>query len=214
MKLKRATLAAIIAICVLFVSKTLATFFPDAFKQLGVARITLTLSTLASLAIVYFYYLFYRDYARVDHPALRKVSLLAAIGAGAIALLYIKGFMLVFDLYVTRFLLQSHLLESIVPWLASIISLVFFIVYLNETPGLEKPRLKKAIRLAVIGSAVGIIERTIVFYNYLQVWESPYASGLPHAAQMAFIPFIIFAVGALLYFFVVFYQEQRAPIAE
>ncbi|MEJ2721094.1 MAG: hypothetical protein P8181_08110 [bacterium] len=214
MKLKRATIAAIVAICVLFLTKTLATFLPDQFKQLGTARVAVTLSTLAALVIVYFYYVFYRDYARVDQPALRKASLLAAIGAGLVAVLYIKGFLLVFDLYVTRFLLRAHLFEAMAPWLASIISLIFFIVFLNETPGLERPRLKKAIRLAVIASGVGIIERTIVLYNYLQIRESPYASGLPRAAQTAFIPFIIFAVGALVYFFVVFYQEQRAAVAE
>jgi hypothetical protein len=209
MKLKKATLIAIVAVCVLFFLKTLATVFPEFFKQLGAARVVVTLSTLASLAIVYFYYLFYRDYARVDQPTLRKASLLAAIGAGAIALLYIKGFLLVYDLYVTRFLLRIQLLEAIIPWAASIISLVFFTVFLNETRGGEKPRLKNAIRLAVVGSAVGIVERTIVLYNYLQIRESEYSNGLPHSAQAVLIPFVFFAVGAVLYFFIVFYQEQQ-----
>ncbi|UCH83167.1 MAG: hypothetical protein JSW50_11970 [Candidatus Latescibacterota bacterium] len=209
MKLKQATLAAIIALCVILLTKTLATLFPVEFGQQNVARVTITLTALAGLAVAHFYYRFYRDYTRADQRGLRRVSLLAAVAAAAMAVLYIKGFLIVYDLSVIDILERMRFLDAIVPWLATAIYLEFFIVLWGEVKNRENSRLKNAVRLALIGSVVMIAERTLMLYSYHQFSAFDRTAGLPESVYTAAIPFILFAAGSVLYFFVVFYGELR-----
>ncbi|UCG53683.1 MAG: hypothetical protein JSW58_09060 [Candidatus Latescibacterota bacterium] len=208
MRLKNATRWAILAICYLFLSKTVATFFPEPFRNLAVARVTIVLSTLASIAVVYFYSSFYQDYVRDEQTGLKNATMLAIIGTAAMALLHIKGLLLVFDAQVPRFLTKSHVFEVVVPWVSSIIGLVFFAVFCGETAGDRAAQLKKAIRFAVIGSSIGVVERTFLLYRYLQGRDTISNGGLSPTLHFISLPIIAMAVIAVLYFFVTFHRFQ------
>jgi len=209
MNLKQATLAAIIALCVILATKTLATLFPIEFGRHSVARVTITLTALAGLVVAYFYYRFYRDYAREDQRALRRVSLLAAIAAAAMAVLYIKGFLIVNELFVIGFLERMRFLDSVVPWLAWVIYMEFFIVLRGVVKRTENSRLQRAVRMALIGSVVMVAERTLMLYSHHQFSAFDRTAGLPESVYMAAIPFILFAAGSVIHFFVEFYRDQR-----
>lgn len=60
MRLKRATLLAIIGISYAFVLRTIGTFLPDIFRNLIVVQFTQIMAFLASLTIVFFFISFLR----------------------------------------------------------------------------------------------------------------------------------------------------------
>jgi hypothetical protein len=214
MRLKNATALAIAAICVLFLTKTAATLHVDLFGRLAVARVAILLTFFSSVVMVYFYYCFYRDYVRPEQTTLKSVAGLAIIGSLAVALIHLKGLLLVFDVFVTVPLFRSHMVAVVVPWLCSIIVLVFFGVFYNEVQTDKGAGLRRAILFAAIGAAIGVLERTLVMYVALKSTDVTWFSDLSTATQLAFLPVIALGVAAILYFFVVFYKEQHLVDSE
>ena len=209
MRLKNATALAIAAICYLFISKTAATFHTDLFRNLAVARVTILLATLASLSIVYFYYCLFKDYVRPEQTMLKNLSALAIVGSVATALLYVKGFLQVYDVYVFPSLLRSHVVSAVVPWASSIIGLAFLAVFYNEVRIGDAAGLRKPILFAAIGSSVGVLERTLILYVSLQSTEVVWFSDMSKSAQFGLLPVIGLGFLAVLYFFVCFYRAQH-----
>lgn len=56
-------------------------------------------------------------------------SLFAIIGSFAVVLLFLKGILIVFNLYV----FCSHVFNIVAPWISSIFLLYFFIIFYRET---------------------------------------------------------------------------------
>ncbi|MCD6102145.1 MAG: hypothetical protein J7J77_03725 [Candidatus Cloacimonetes bacterium] len=204
MNLKNATLFSIIGISYIFISRTVATFFPDIFTNLVVTRINTLLSLLASLAIVVFYIYFYKDYVSEKQIALKNASLFAIIGSIAVLLLFLKGIPVVFNLYVFR----SQVFNIIAPWIGSIFSLYFFIIFYKETIHNLQSKLKLAILLAVIGSSLSTLIRTFILFNYFYSgkfkWFWDYSIKFP----LIVIPISVFMFFTSFYFFLTFYKEQ------
>jgi hypothetical protein len=208
MRLKNATGLAIIAICYLFLSKTAATFFTDIFRHLTVAKVTILFATLSSLAIVYFYYCFLKYYVRREQTTFKNLCALAVVASVAMALLYIKGFLQIYDVYMSAFLVRSFGVEAIVTWASALIGLAFFVGFYNEVQRSGESPLKKPILFAIVGSAIGVLERTLILYVSLHSKEVMWFSDLAKSAQYVLLPVIGLGVLAILYFFVSFYRLQ------
>ncbi|MCK4322503.1 hypothetical protein KAX08_08325 [candidate division WOR-3 bacterium] len=210
MRLKRATLLAIIGISYAFALRTIGTFLPDIFRNLIVVQFTQIMAFLASLTIVFFFISFYIDYVQKHQINLRNVSILAIIGTSAMSLLHIKGLLRVFNIYIfPNLVYESHYIEAIIPLVSSIFILLFFIFFHKETLRKEDIKLGKATLSAIIGSSIGTLERTFVLFNYFYSREVRWFSDLSRKIQIIFIPIFVFSFIAILYFFLSFYKEQR-----
>lgn len=209
MRLKKATLLAIIGISYTFALRTIGTFFPDIFGNLIVVQVTQIMSFLANLTIVFFFISFYKDYVEREQIKLKNVSILAIIGSSLLLLLHIEGLFIVFNVYTLSYLVRSHYIEPIVPWVSSIFILIFFIIFHKETIQKEDIKLKKATLSAIIGSSIGTLERTFILFNYLYSREVRWFSDLSRKIQIIFIPIFAFSFIAVLYFLLSFYKEQR-----
>lgn len=209
MRLRRATLLAIIGISYTFALRTIGTFLPDIFRNLIVVQFTQIMSFLASLTIVFFFISFYKDYVERERIKLRNISILAIIGTSAMSLLHIKGLFIVFNVYTLSYLVKSHYIEAIIPLVSSIFILLFFIFFHKETLRKGDKKLRKATLSATIGSSIGTLERTFVLFNYFYSREVRWFSDLSRKIQIIFIPIFVFSFIAILYFFLSFYKEQR-----
>ena len=209
MDLKKATLFSIIGILYIFVSRTIATFFPDISINLVVTRINTLLSSFASFAIVVFYIYFYKDYVQEKQITLKNASLFAIIGSFAAVLLFLKGILVVFNLYV----FHSHVFDVIIPWISAIFSLYFFIVFYRETPPDLQSKLKLAIFLAVIGSSISSLIRTLILLNYF--YSGKFKWFWVYSKEFAFIviPISVFIFFTSFYFYITFYREQQIKYA-
>lgn len=209
MNLKKATLSAIVGICYLFVSRTTGTFFPGIFKNLLVAQVSVVMSFLAGLTIVVFFISFYQGYVQKEQVELKNASVLAIIGSSAMLLLHVKGLLLVFDVYIFPQLIRSNYFEPIIPWVSSILILLFFIVFHKEMLHKECVGLRKATLLAVIGSSITALLRTFLLFNYLCFREFRWFSDLPARVSIILLPVVAFSFFTGLYFFLSFYREQK-----
>ena len=94
------------------------------------------------------------------------------------------------------------------PWISSIFSLYFFLIFYKETTHNVQPKLKLAILLAVIGSSIATVLRTFIIFNYFYSgkfkWFGYYSKEFP----VIFIPLFVFMFFTSFYFFMTFYKEQ------
>ena len=214
MSLRTATLLAIIGTCYLFVLRTAATFFPGPFRVLTVAQVAEITSLIASLATVLFFASFLANYVAKDQVGLRQATVLALVGSCAMLLLRVKGLLLVvFDGWLSPGLLwslqRSYLLGAIVPWASSILILLFFVAFYKQTLRDERPKLRGASLLAVIGSLVGSLLLTFVLFNYVYFRELMLFVNLPRLMTIMLSPLFAFSVITILYFFSSFYRELQ-----
>jgi hypothetical protein len=209
-----ATLLAIIGSCYLFALRTAATFFPDLFRVLIVAQAAEITSLIASLALVLFFVSFLANYVQKDQVGLRQATVLALIGSSAMLLVRVKGLLLVFfDAWLSPRLLwslqRSHFLGAVVPWVSSILILLFFVAFYKETLRNQQLRLRAASFLAVIGSSVGTLLLTFVLFNYLYFRELMFFVNLPRLMAIMLSPLFAFSFITVLYFLSSFYRQQK-----
>jgi hypothetical protein len=208
-KLRYATLLAIIGISCSFVSRTVGTFLPAAFKNLQVAQVSVIMSILAGLTGVFFFVSFYQEYVQKEQARLKQASVLAIVGSSAMLLLEVKGLLLIFNADTSSYLAKAHFTEPVVSWVSSILILLFFIVFYEAMLYRQGTRLQKAILSAVIGSSIAAFLRTFILFNYLFFKEIRWFSDLPKKAAIIFLPIFALSFIAVLYFFLCFYKEQK-----
>ena len=236
MYLKKATLLAIIGISYTFILRTIGIFFPNIFRDPLIIQISVIISLLASLSIVFFFIAFYKYYIQEKQIRLKKVCILAIIGSFGMVLLQVKNILLVFNKLSTHLynfspylvkLVNSHSIDPIMPWISSIFTLIFFIIFYKETLKDKKIRdqdnnissirdngLNKAILFAIIGSSIGTLLRTFVLINYLYLRESRWFSDLSKETQVILIPIFAFSFITVLYFFLSFYSLKTNEFVE
>jgi len=93
-----------------------------------VIRINTLLSLFASLTIVVFYIYFHENYVQEKQITLKNASLFAIIGSFAVVLLFLKGILILFNLYIFR----SHVFSIVVPWISSIFLLCFLLYFIER----------------------------------------------------------------------------------
>ncbi|MEA2103253.1 MAG: hypothetical protein U9P79_01235 [Candidatus Cloacimonadota bacterium] len=204
MNLKKATLFAIVGILYIFISRTIATFFFPNLTNLAVTQINTLLSLLASFAVLIFYIYFYKDYVQEKQIALKVASLIAIIGSCATSLLFLKGVLKIFNLYIP----QWQMLNVLTPFVSTIFSLYFFIIFYKAClPNVSK--LKIALLLAIIGFSISTLIRTFILINFFHSGIFRWLWNYSLEFLFVFIPIIAFIFLANLYFFIIFYKEQN-----
>lgn len=213
MNLKKATLLAAISISYAFLLRYMGTFLPGIFRSLPVALAVALLSLLAGLAIVLFFVLFYKEYARKGELRLQRASLLAIIGSCVVLYLNVKNLVLILEKnlspYLVMYFLRSGPIDALIPWVSSIFILIFFIIFHQATRQEEETGLRKATLFALIGSSIASLERTFVLVNYLLYSRHMgWLTHLPTKTAIILSPIYLFSFLALLYFFVSFYSQK------
>ena len=208
-KLKYATLLAIIGISYSFLSRTIGTFLPAVFRNLLVAQASAIMSILAGLTGVFFFISFYREYIHKEQTRLKQASVLAIVGSSAMFLLEVIGLLLIFNGDTSSYLAKAHLIEPLVPWVSSILFLLFFIVFYKAMLYRQGTKLQKAILSGVIGSSIAAFVRTFVLFNYLFFRDIEWFSDLPKKAAIILLPILALSFITVLYFFLCFYKEQK-----
>jgi hypothetical protein len=208
MSLRTATLLAIIGLCYTFALRATGTFLPDLFRDILVAQVNGILHLLASLTAVLFFAYFLTCYVRKGETKLKSGTVLALVGSSLMSLLLLKGLLPILDDYTFRNLAGPHFIEPIVPWVSSILILLFFIIFHKQTLRRRQRKLQQATLWAIIGSSIGVLVRTFVLLIYLPSGEARWFSDFPTGMQIALFPIFAFGFVAVFYFFWFFYREE------
>jgi hypothetical protein len=214
MSLRKATLLAIIGICYHFAIRAVGTFLPNVFRGLLVAQLTQMTLLLANLTILAFFIFFLKDFVQKEKLELKKATLSAIVGSGAMVLLHVNGLLLVaLETYSSPPLLwpleMTNYIGMLIPWGSSILILLFFIAFYKETVRGEKRRLKRPTLLAVMGSSISTLVLTLIFVNSLFSSRITHLAELSRKVPVVFIPLFFFTFFGVLYFFLSFYKEQE-----
>lgn len=207
MNLKRATAFFIAGGCYIFLSRTAGTLWPEFWRNIAVARLSVILSVLAALTAALFFLYFLNRYARPDQIELRNASMLAAVGSALFVLLQGKGLLVLFDLLHYDSLVRFRTIEAVIPVAGALLILLFFVTLYGETYRAKEERLKRPVLLAMIGSAVSVCVRLIILISYLNSETGQWITGLPARMQYALYPALIFWFCSMLYFLVSFYRS-------
>lgn len=220
MKLKTATLLAIIGMCYMFLSRTVGTIVPGLFRNLAVTQVSVVLSLLSGVALVVFFMSFYKFYIREEQGQLYNATVLAVIGSAAMLVLYIKGLFIVFaplrmQLYGISPMLMEELskpsfFEAILPWFSAILMLVFYMTFYKESTDPSQFRLQKAASYAVIGAVIGVLLRTLMVVGHIFSSEVLWFTDVTRGVGIILVPVLVISFAAIIYFYLVFYSEQQA----
>ena len=208
MNLRWATLLAMVGLCYTFALRMIGTFVPDLFRNLAVAQVSGVLLLLASLTTVLFFAYFFGRYVQEDETELKNGTVLALVGSSLTSLLLLKGVLPLLDRLTFHSLLGPHFIEPIVPWVSSILILVFFITFHKETIRKQDGNLERATLWGVVGATIGVLLRTLTLFVYLTSGAVRWVSDFPRTAMIFLLPIFAFGFGATLYFFASFYKQQ------
>lgn len=213
MRLRKATLLAIIGISYLFALRAIRTFLPTIFTNFLITKVTGTVFLLASLAIVVFFIYFYKDYVRREQIKLRMATILVILVSLVGLVVQVQSLSLMFNVTVVRYpvMIYRHT-DAVIPLFSAIFLVAFFVVFYRETSGKELMRLKKATSLAVIGASLLTLLQIFVLFNYLYYLRSGRSTDLVSNNTIVFsigIPIILFWFLASLIFFISFYKVQE-----
>ncbi len=210
MNLRLATLLAIVGLCYTFASRTIGTFLPDLFRNLAVAQVSGVLLLLASLTAVLFFVYFLRQYVRDDETELKSGTVLAVVGSSLMSLLLLKGVLPLLDRLTFHSLLGPHFIEPIVPWVSSILILLFFIAFHRQTIRKRDGGLERATLWGVVGATIAVLLRTLTLFVYLTSGAVRWVSDFFGTVMIVLLPIFALGFGATLYFFSSFYKYQAA----
>jgi len=208
MRLRNATLIAITAFTYIFIIKTIGTVFPFIALVSVYVKITVALSLIASLMLVYFYIIFFKDYLREEQSKLRIATALAAI---IIIVGMFTEFIRLMQFFDVSFHVSSKIrhTEAIVPLAGAVIMLFFFVSFYNENQFQNQMNLKKATSLAIIGASALVLLHTFIVINYFYFIETRQPFGVIGKSEVSYIigsVVIIFYFAVNLYFFISFYK--------
>lgn len=205
--LKHATLLVMIGVCYFFVLRIAGTVFPHVFRILPVAQVTQVISFIAASFFVFFFVLFYKDFAGSEKKKLRYAAGLAIIASFAMLFLHLKGLLLVFHADISTYIVGSDLIIAMLAWLSTIFILIFFVTFYIETR--ENKNLKRAIFYAVLSSLISTCIRTCILIYFMLSGEVRWFSDLPQKTAAILIPISVFGFISIQYFLLCFYKEQR-----
>jgi len=209
LRLKKATLITIIATSYIFITRTLNTFIPDLFSNLRVAQINSALSLLAALGVFFFFVYFLREYVPDKSNVLKNGASAGIAGASLLVLLHIKELFLLFSRYPSFGLLKSDYCNVLSPLIVASLILVFFVMFYKDIIRKNQHRLKNALLLAIVGSAVGVIAQVLVVLNYIVSGTYTTLNILFSVMPFLFLPMVLITYATGIYFFSVFYLEQK-----
>jgi hypothetical protein len=199
-----ATLA-IVGVLLAFVIRTTATFAPQFFVNLPVALTSQTLLLLSSLAVLFFFVAFYREWTQPESGALRTATMMAAIGASGVVLVYLKGIIVTLDIeispFIDRNIIHTRNWPEIVPLLSSLLTIVFLITLNQSLTGTALRGLKRATRLAILGSSVICCILLLGVAGLIFKGDFDFLRSFHNYVAVALVPVVLFAVLTHVYFF-------------
>jgi len=206
--LKKATLFTMIGISYIFLLRLIGTFYPQVFrKNILLVQVTGILLFLALLAIVFFFIFFLREYLTKEQIKLKNATRLALAGSIAMLLPHLKGLLAAFNVSILSFLSKFHSIDPMVPWINSILVLIFFIVFYKDILNKEQKNLKKPIFLAVVGAALTILVRSFTLFKYFYSQEVRWFADLSKKPAIILIPIVVISFATIFYFFFIFYKH-------
>lgn len=204
--IRKASAAAIAGVLYLFISRTAGTLRPDIFMNLTATRLNTLISFIASAAVLYFYYVFYTEFAKGEDEAVKRASFIMLISSLLVSILFFKGVLTVFDINSFRLPVP----ELAVILLSSLISLYFFVTIYKKTPRGKLGLLRQAAYIAAFGALLSVLIRSMIIFNYFTgkriVWQAGYIRESP----FIFLPIFFFTFFSGAYFFFIFYRELKA----
>ena len=209
--LKIATVLALIGICFNFAVRTLSTFAPELFRIAAVAESARIGFLISSLLLAFFFIMFLKDYASDNRPKLKRAAGWAIAASVIMILINIKRTAAVFDIYVSPYIyehvISSQIPDVIFPWIASLFVLYFFVIFYKETVRWNMPALSKATLAAVIGSLIGAMHMTFVFWSYIFSADPKWFYTFSKTMIIVFVPIVTLSFILNLYFYIRFYKS-------
>lgn len=211
MKLRKATLLAIIGMSYIFAMTTTNTFFPRIFTNLFLARVNGIMFLLARLTIAFFFIAFYKEYVHKDQIKLRIATLLVIIGSFAGLVTQIETLLRLFNMNILPYPVLIHYINAIRPWFSAVFILFFFAALYKGILHRELMRLKKATFLAIIGSSVLTLVQTLALLNYFYFLKFGRALVNKELLLFVIIGILMSSFGFLahLLFFISFYYREE-----
>ena len=210
MRLRNATLIAITAFTYIFMIKTIDTVFPFIALVSVYVKITVALSLIASLMLVYFYIIFFKDYLREEQSKLRIATALVVIIIIVGMFTEIMRFMQFFDVPFMYASSKIRHTQAIVPLAGAVIMLFFFVSFYNESQFQNQMKLKKATSFAIIGASALVLLHTFIVINYFYFIETRQPFGVIGKSEVSYIIgslVMLFYFAVSLYFFISFYKS-------
>jgi len=211
MKLRKATLLAVVGMSYIFTIATANTLFPDIFTNLFLARVNGMAFLLARLTIAFFFIAFYKEYVHKDQIRLRMATLLVIIGSFAGLVLQIQTLLRVFNMNILPYPVLIHHIKAITPWSSAIFMLFFFVTLHKEILHREIIRLRRATFLAIMGSSVLTLVQTLALLNYFYFLKFGRALVNKEFLLLVTIGILMSSFGFLahLLFFISFYYREE-----
>ena len=167
---------------------------------------------LSVLAWLFFFIYFSTDYVLAKQARLKTAAGWAVFGMATVVFMYGRELLGIFQIDFLSDILQSRLIENIIPfipWISEIITLIFFIVLLREMSEDERVKLRKSLIFAVIGASLSVLLRTIVVVNYILTrGEMRWFADFRGTLLIIGIPLIIISFLAIEYFLLSFYKGK------
>jgi hypothetical protein len=209
--LKVATILALMGICYNFAVRTVSTFAQGLFRIAVVVEIANIGFLLSSIFLAFFFISFFRGHDPENWPKLRKAAGWAIAASVIMILINFKRTLAVFGVYVSPYIhehvISSQIPDVIFPWIASLFVLYFFVVFYKETVSRNMPALSKATLAAVIGSLIGAMHMTFVFWSYVFSADPKWFYKFSKTLIIVFIPIVTLSLILNLYFYIRFYKS-------
>jgi len=208
--LRIATVLALIGICYNFAIRTLSTFAQGFFKIEVVAQLANIGFLISGIFLAFFFITFLKDHDRENWSKLRRATGWAIAASIIMILVNLKGTLEVFGAYISPSIhenvISSQIPDVILPWLASLFVLYFFAIFYREVARRDLPGLSKPILAAVVGSLIGAMHMTFVFWGYIFSADPTWFYRFSGTLILVFIPIVILSLILNLYFYIKFYK--------
>ncbi len=202
---------AFIGTAVVFLISAVGAISPGLFFDFSVVRISTLLLFLSVLSVLLFFIFFYTDYIKTGQTRLKKAAAWAIVGMAAVVFMYGRDLLSIFRINFLTEILQSRFVDDLIPfipWVSSVIVLIFFIVFLIDRTDDEKLKLRKALRIAVIGACLSLLLRTIITVNFVVTGVVRWFADLKGVFLIIGIPLVCLSFLAIEYFYLSFYKGK------
>lgn len=206
--LKIATILGIIGIACIFLIRNIATVSPNLFRNEAMGRFSVITMLFSDILILFFFVQFYREFAPRYGPKLKTGSIFGIIGT---ILLLPEYLIRMTRLFVTGSPFGSAFpiiaVDAILPWISSILFLVFFIYLYMEMYRAGHEKLKEASLWALLGSAMSFLVLTYTLINYVVLGGLAFMMIKVTNIGLLLLPFTTAGFAATIYFYIVFYRQ-------
>jgi hypothetical protein len=203
-KLRILTLLVMGVTVYMFILRTIGTILPGLFANLALARIATVLSFISSLALLLFFVFFRREYAIDGRAGLKRAAAYGLTGAFVAVIVDLKGVFIVFSSTLVSGNAGWRYFDAIWPAVASILIMLFFILFYRRT---GKPALKRISLLAMLASIIAAMTSVFTLFNYVLSGQFRWLSEFAVENMLVFLPIYAFVSVAFFMFYLAFYRE-------